>query len=351
MLTAAVSGWVFASPSVKQIVSGISRIASSSGVLLIIKNYTGDIFHFHLAAEKARVSLGIPVEVLVVGDDVAVGRKKSGKVGRRGLAGTVLVHKILGARSTEPGVSLSEILALGKQVADNLVTVGASLEHVQVPGRTRPAEASNDQVEVGMGIHNETGSQVLKPRPSLRSLIDLMLNQLLDPNDNDRSYVDFSNAEQVILLVNNLGGLSEIEIGGITLNVVKQLGMLLISWLYVRNVRRVADKWLAVALRHILPARVLSGTYMTSLNGLGFSITLLKATTSMLQYIDAPTDTRGWTKAVVPHEPVDDTQPVATSASGVEASAATRLEDGQPLCASQLPMKLTIPTILSLMDL
>ncbi|GKT65615.1 dihydroxyacetone kinase [Colletotrichum tofieldiae] len=272
MLTAAVSGSIFASPSVAQIVSGIGRVASPAGVLLIIKNYTGDVFHFHLAAEKAKASLGIPVEVLIVGDDVSVGRRKSGKVGRRGLAGTVLVHKILGAYK-ETGASLADVLKLGKTITDNLVTVGASLEHVHIPGREAAASSSDDQVELGMGIHNEPGCQVLKPRPPLPKLIDAMLTQLLDTNDSDRAFVDFSDAKDVVVLINNLGGVSPLEFGGITAKVTNAL---------------------ASGARGLQLARVISGTYMTSLNGPGFSVTLLKATPEILRYIDASTDATGW---------------------------------------------------------
>lgn len=123
MLSAAVSGNVFASPSVAQVMDAIRSSGGSAGTILIVKNYTGDIFHFHLAAEKARARWGHRVEVLVVGDDVAVGRQRGGKVGRRGLAGTVLVHKILGALSPK-GKSIDELLAVGKQIVDNLVTCG-----------------------------------------------------------------------------------------------------------------------------------------------------------------------------------------------------------------------------------
>ncbi|KAK1515909.1 dihydroxyacetone kinase [Colletotrichum costaricense] len=270
MLTAAVSGSIFASPSVAQILSGISRVAGPAGVLLIIKNYTGDVFHFHLAAEKAKAQLGVPVEVLIVGDDVSVGRKKSGKVGRRGLAGTVLVHKILGAYK-ETGASLAEVVKLGKTVTEGLVTVGASLEHVHIPGREAAAASTEDQVELGMGIHNEPGCQVLKPRPQLSQLIDSMLTQLLDTNDLDRAYVDFSDAKDVVVLVNNLGGVSPLEFGGITAKVTN-----------------------ALTSRGLKLARVISGTYMTSLNGPGFSITLLKANPEILKHIDASTNAIGW---------------------------------------------------------
>ncbi|KAK1478536.1 dihydroxyacetone kinase [Colletotrichum cuscutae] len=270
MLTAAVSGSIFASPSVAQILFGISRVAGPAGVLLIIKNYTGDVFHFHLAAEKAKAQLGVPVEVLIVGDDVSVGRKKSGKVGRRGLAGTVLVHKILGAYK-ETGASLADVVKLGKTVTEGLVTVGASLEHVHIPGREAAAASTEDQVELGMGIHNEPGCQVLKPRPQLSQLIDSMLTQLLDANDSDRAYVDFSDAKDVVLLVNNLGGVSPLEFGGITAKVTN-----------------------ALTGRGLKLARVISGTYMTSLNGPGFSITLLKANPEILKHIDASTNAIGW---------------------------------------------------------
>ncbi|KAF2009104.1 dihydroxyacetone kinase [Aaosphaeria arxii CBS 175.79] len=274
MLTAAVSGSVFASPSVAQIFSGIKRIATPRGVLLIIKNYTGDMLHFYLAAEKARASLGIPTAVLVVGDDVAVGRKKSGKVGRRGLAGTVLVEKILGAYSLEVGTDLDDLLVLGKQITENLATIGASLQHVQIPGREPLLTSNDDQVEIGMGIHNEPGSQVLSPRPALAKLIDGMLDQLLNEQDDDKAYVQFSHAQDIVLLVNNLGGVSQLEFGGITTTIINSL-----------------------AARSIKPIRILFGTYMTSLNGLGFSITLLNATRDMLKYIDVPTDAPGWIKA------------------------------------------------------
>jgi dihydroxyacetone kinase len=223
MLTAAVSGSVFASPSVAQILSAITRVAGPAGVLLIIKNYTGDVFHFRLAAEKARVALGIPVEVLTVGDDVSVGRRKSGKVGRRGLAGTVLVHKILGTCSRDTGAQLPKLLELGNEVVSSLVTAGVSLEHVQIPGRDAAPAAVGDQVELGMGIHNEPGCLLLSPRPPLADIINMMLDQLLDTKDEDRAYVDFADAQHVVLMVNNLGGLSPLEFGGITGKVVQAI--------------------------------------------------------------------------------------------------------------------------------
>ncbi|KAK7206795.1 Dak1 domain-containing protein [Myxozyma melibiosi] len=277
MLTAAASGWIFASPSVAQIVRAVNAVAGPKGVLLIIKNYTGDIFHFSLAAEKAR-SKGIPAEVVVVGDDVAVGRAKSGKVGRRGLAGTVLVHKVAGAVSSDASASLADVVAAANEVANNLVTVGVSLNHVHIPGRKIEAEniMAEDEAELGLGIHNEKGILRLKPIPPLPDLVGSMLEQLTSSTDADRSYVDFSDAENVVLLVNNLGGLSPLELGAITTEVIHQLDGL--------NLR---------------PTRVFSGTYMTSLDGPGFSITLLKAKNSLLPLLDAPTKATNFTPGTV----------------------------------------------------
>lgn len=227
LLTAAVSGSIFASPSVRQIVNTIARVGGKAGTILIIKNYTGDVFHFHLAAEKARAKYGLKVEIIVVGDDVSVGRAKSGKVGRRGLAGTIFVHKVLGALSKKPGVTFEKLVSVGRLVAESLVTVGVSLGHVHIPGRevTVTSEKSG-QVELGMGIHNESGCRVLSPQPELPELIDLMLDQLLNMQDSDRAYVNIREAKDIVLMVNNLGSISVLELGGITRRVVASLGKL-----------------------------------------------------------------------------------------------------------------------------
>lgn len=278
MLTVAASGWIFASPSVAQIGRAIDSVsdAKGKGVLLVLKNYTGDVLHFSLAAEKAR-GRGVPVEVVIVGDDVAVGRAKSGKVGRRGLAGTVLVHKVAGATASK-GSSIAQVTAAAREVAENLVTVGVSLNHVHIPGRKIEEEnlMAEDEAELGLGIHNEKGCQRLKPIPTLPVLVSGMIDQLSDPKDSDRAYVDFTSAENIVLMVNNLGGLSPLELGAITTEVISQLDG-----------------------RSLRPARVFSGTYMTSLDGPGFSITLLKAASSILPLLDAPTEAVGFTPGCV----------------------------------------------------
>jgi triose/dihydroxyacetone kinase / FAD-AMP lyase (cyclizing) len=279
LLSAAVSGTIFASPSAEQIRTAVmSRVDTDKGVLVIVMNYTGDVLNFGVAVEKAR-AVGLNVKMVIVGDDVGVGRTKAGKVGRRGIAGTVLVLKIAGALAAR-GASLRDVYNVAKLVAENIVSVGASLDHVHVPGRApldpKSGEAlATEEVEVGMGIHNEPGSG--RAVVSLAELVAVMLKQLLDLRDEDRAFLTV-NSNEVVLLVNNLGGVSVLEMGGITTEVVTQLE------------------------RHynIRPVRILSGTYMTSLNGLGFSISILNVVNtnlggpSMLQLLDAPSEALGW---------------------------------------------------------
>jgi len=283
LLSAAVAGTIFASPSAEQIRKAIlSRVEGEKGILVTVMNYTGDVLNFGMAVEKAKAA-GLKVEMLVVGDDVGVGRKAAGKVGRRGIAGTVLVHKITGALAAQ-GRSLEEVYKVGKLVTENLVSVGASLDHVHVPGRALPDLTSKDnlavgEVEIGMGIHNEAGSG--RAKVELPELVETMLKQLLDQSDKDRAFANV-NSNEVVLLINNLGAVSVLEMGGITAEVVTQL----------------EKKY------NIKPVRVLVGTFMTSLNGLGFSITLLNVVNtdlggpSMVELLDAPSEAVGWTAPI-----------------------------------------------------
>lgn len=237
MLRAAVAGTVFASPSVRQISSCVSRCGTgSAGVLLVVMNYTGDVLHFGLATEKARtmdVAAGA-VEMVVVGDDVGVGRARSGRVGRRGMAGTVLVHKTAGALAAI-GATLAQCAALARLVAANLVTLGASLARVHVPGSAAIDDDDGcalgpDEMELGMGIHNERGCRRMPVPRDVGELVDTMLRQLLDEGDADRNYLGCGGGRmerglEVVLLINNLGGVSPLELGAITAEVVERLCM------------------------------------------------------------------------------------------------------------------------------
>ncbi|KAI9850269.1 MAG: hypothetical protein M1838_005952 [Thelocarpon superellum] len=286
LLSAAVAGSIFASPSAAQVRSALlQRVDGRQGILVILMNYTGDVLNFGMAVESAKAS-GAQVEMVVVGDDVGVGRRQAGKVGRRGIAGTVLVHKITGALAST-GAPLDQVRNIALLTSQNLVSVGASLDRVHVPGRA-PLEPTSDEtlatgeVEVGMGIHNEPGSY--RARLDLHGLVKSMLAQILD-DDEDRAFLRITPDDPVVLLLNNLGGVSMLELAGITTEVVSQLR----------------------SSYSIKPARILSGTYMTSLNGLGFSITLLKLVDTglgkgqqLIDLLDAPAEAVGWSAPVAP---------------------------------------------------
>ena len=282
-----VAGFVFASPSTKQIYSGLKSKKTEKGYLVIVKNYTGDILHFGLASERAKAE-GLNVELLIVQDDVSVGRTKNGMVGRRGLAGTVLVHKITGGKSAKDNnaASLKEVHELGQAVVDNLVTIGASLNHVTIPGIRHNSEddddeehveqIKDDEVEIGMGIHNEPGIKKVSPIPTIDQLCSELLEYLLSTEDKERNYVDFDKNDQVVLLINNLGGTSALELYAIQNTVVQLLN----------------------SNYNIKPIRVYTGTFTSSLDGAGFSITLLNATKAggdeVLSCLDYKTDLPGW---------------------------------------------------------
>lgn len=281
LLTASVAGTIFASPSAEQVRRAVlTRVPTEKGVLVITMNYTGDVLNFGMAAEKAKAG-GVATEFHAIDDDVGVGRLKGGKVGRRGVGGGIMVLKSCGALA-DMGGSLSEVYNLAKLVTSNIVSLGSSLERVHVPGRALPKDDSEDnipfgEIEVGMGIHNEPGSQCIKA--SLPELIKIMLAQLLDPADTDRHYVDIKSSDQVVLFMNNLGGTSMLEFAGATNEVVKQLN----------------DTY------SIVPVRVIAGTYLTSLDGLGWSASLLRIQDtglgpgkSMLELLDHPAEAVGW---------------------------------------------------------
>lgn len=311
MLDAAVAGTIFASPSTKQIYAGLKAVESSKGTLIVVKNYTGDVIHFGLAAERAKAQ-GIPIEVVIVGDDVAVGKAQGGLVGRRGLAGTVLVHKIAGAAASR-GDDLSKVAAIARSVIANSVTIGASLDHCNVPGRQFETNLKSDEYEIGMGIHNEPGVKKTSPLPTIPSIVEEMLTLLLSTTDSDRSFVPFNSSDDVILMVNNLGGISNLELTYTTEVVTEQL----------------KQKF------NIVPSRTVAGAFITALNGPGFSITLLNASrvgNNVIELFDTPTQASGWNNSttttqwdsvkggVIHTAPGPDTAAKSGKSSGVSAN-------------------------------
>jgi dihydroxyacetone kinase len=173
--------------------------------------------------------------------------------------------------------SLKDVTRMANLVAENTVSIGSSLTHVHVPGRREAEddELKDGQVEIGMGIHNEAGSE--RKSTDLSGLVKTMLSHCLDVADQDRSFSTITEQDDVVLLVNNLGGVSPLELSGIMNEVVEQL----------------AESF------KIKPVRILSGTFMTSLNGLGFSVSLLRvADASMLELLDAPAEASGWSAAI-----------------------------------------------------
>ncbi len=155
MLSAAVAGEVFTSPSSDSVYAAIKAVAGKPGVLLVVKNYTGDRLNFGLAAEMARAE-GIPVEMVIVDDDVAL-KGTEQATGARGLAGTVFVHKLVGAAAAE-GKSLTEVAATGRAAVESLATMGLSFSAGTSPAVGKPSfELGEDEIELGLGIHGEPG--------------------------------------------------------------------------------------------------------------------------------------------------------------------------------------------------
>lgn len=258
MLDGAVAGEVFTSPTPDQVFEAIKAVDGGAGVLLIIKNYTGDIMNFEMAAEMAEME-GINVAKVVVNDDVAV-EDSTWTSGRRGIAGTVLVHKITGA-AAEKGLGLKEVQRIAEKVIANVRSMGMSITPCTVPAAGKPSfELAEDEVEIGLGIHGEPGTH----REKIRSA-DEITNHLLSKILED---MKLGSGDEVALLVNGLGGTPTME-------------------LYIVN--REVHRLLGEA--GIKIHATLVGNYMTSLEMQGFSITLLKLDGELKELLAAPADT------------------------------------------------------------
>lgn len=270
-LAANVSGHVFASPSSSQVLAAIERVQSPHGTLVIIMNYTGDCLNFALAVERAKTR-GIKVDLIAVGDDIAVGKSKNKKVGRRGMAATTLAIKLAGALASQ-GATLEQVKKIVQYAIDNSATIGVALDHCHVPGSSSFSQLRPHEMEIGMGIHNETGFLKANMMPA-KELVIKVMDMLVDQHDTDRSYLNLSSAEtSVVLLVNNLGGIPMVE-----LNLV---------------VKEAVDY---ITSHKLKLERVYVGSFVTSLNMPGFSLSLLVVDHdgNVLQLLDQQVHVSGW---------------------------------------------------------
>ncbi len=302
MLTAAVAGDVFTSPDSDSVYSAIKAVAGPPGALLIVKNYTGDRLNFGVAAETAR-SEGIPVEMIFVNDDVALAKDQR-VTAARGLAGTVLIHKIVGAAAAE-GKSLTEIATIGRAAIESLATMGVSLSAGTAPSVGRPSfELGDDEMELGLGIHGEPGLERTQLRPA-DELVEILLTEILEQSR-------FGDEKRVAVMVNNLGATTPME--------------------------------LAIVVRHALALlrgqafhveRVYAGTFLSSLDMAGISISVLGVDDDRLRWLDAPTSAPAWPN-VAKRNPGHINRQLAASAPGSDIRAVDPVLTGRGVTARRV---------------
>ena len=264
MLDGAVAGAVFTSPTPDQVYEAIKAANGGKGVLLVIKNYTGDVMNFEMAADMA-ADEGIEVEKVVVADDVAV-ENSTWTTGRRGIAGTVFVHKLAGACAEADG-SLQEVKRIAEKVIANVRSMGMAVDACTVPAVGKPSfDLAEDEIEIGIGIHGEPGVNREKISP-VNGIVDKLLDKILAEGI-------YNAGDEVAVMVNGMGGTPLME-------------------LFVAN-KHVAD---VLAAKGIKIAKTLVGNYMTSLDMEGFSITLLKVDEELKALLNAPADTPAFVQA------------------------------------------------------
>lgn len=263
MLSAAVAGQMFTSPTPDQVLEGIKASDEGEGVFLVIKNYTGDVMNFEMAQEMAELE-DIEVETVVVNDDIAV-EDSTFTAGKRGIAGTVLVHKILGA-AAEDGKSLKEIKELADKLIPNIKSIGVALSPATNPEVGEPGfEIEEDEIEFGVGIHGEPGYWREKLQPS-KDLAKELVDKL-------KSEFEWSKDDEYAVLVNGMGATPLME-QFIFMNDVKEL--------------LVDEESLSLSFKKV-------GDYMTSIDMEGLSLTLVKLKDSeWLDYLKAPEETISW---------------------------------------------------------
>lgn len=263
MLSAAVAGQVFTSPTPDQVFEGIKASDEGAGVFLIIKNYTGDVMNFEMAQDLADLE-DIKVETIIVDDDIAV-EDSTYTAGKRGVAGTVLVHKILGA-AAEEGKPLKEIKELADRLVPNIKTIGVALSPATNPEVGSPGfEIEEDEIEYGVGIHGEPGYRREKLKPS-KELATELIEQL-------KKAFNWSKGDEYAVLVNGMGATPLME-----------------QFVFMNDVKKllVDQEGLNLSFRKV-------GDYMTSIDMEGLSLTLVKLEDSQwLEYLNMPVETISW---------------------------------------------------------
>ena len=262
MLSAAIAGAVFTSPTPDQILEAIKEADQGAGVFMVVKNYSGDIMNFEMAQELAEME-GIEVASVVVDDDIAVENSLYTQ-GRRGVAGTIFVHKILGHAARE-GKSLAEIKDLADKIVPNIHTIGLALSGATVPKVGKPGFVlEEDEIEYGIGIHGEPGYRKESMQPS-RQLAEELTGKLLEA-------FEAKLGERYALLINGMGATPLME-----------------QYVFANDVASIlGDAGLDVAYKKL-------GNYMTSIDMAGLSLTLMKIENdAWLEALESPVKTIAW---------------------------------------------------------
>ena len=262
MLSVAIAGAVFTSPTPDQILEAIKEADQGAGVFMVVKNYSGDIMNFEMAQELAEME-GIDVASVVVDDDIAVENSLYTQ-GRRGVAGTIFVHKILGHAARE-GKSLAEIKDLADKIVPNIHTIGLALSGATVPEVGKPGFVlAEDEIEYGIGIHGEPGYRKESMQPS-RQLAEELTGKLLES-------FDAKSGDRYALLINGMGATPLME-----------------QYVFANDVASLLrDAGLEVIYRKL-------GNYMTSIDMAGLSLTLMKIEDdAWLEALESPVKTIAW---------------------------------------------------------
>ena len=258
MLDAACPGAIFTSPVPDQMLAATRAVDGGAGVLHIVKNYTGDVLNFEMAAELAAAD-GIDVASVVTNDDVAV-QDSLYTAGRRGVGVTVLLEKIVGALA-ETGAALSAVAALARKVNEQGRSMGMALTSCTVPAAGKPTfELGEDEMEIGIGIHGEPGRRRVR-LASAAEITEMLTNPIVED-------MELKAGEQVLAMVNGMGGTPLVEL-----------------YIVFDALNRILGG------KNITIARSLVGNYITSLDMAGCSITLVRLDEEMTKYWDAPVHT------------------------------------------------------------